>query len=471
MFRPSILSDAPTEDSGVATSEDCDTSTAFESQVASLLIKSLDERCSRYCFLSGYEELPDKVNTDIDFMLSASDFKRVPALLGEIAAATGASLFQVVPHEISGRAFFLAKEDGASISFVQPDSCSDYRHFGKLWLHSDEVLGSRRWHERGFWVPGAACEFIYYLIKRINKRDIAASHASKLSRLYIESPSECNVWLNRFWRKQSATALAKMAELGDWRPLVHGMSAYRIEMMRRSRKTFSFGASVIHAMDRILRPTGGWIAFIGPDGCGKSAVIETVAADFAPAFPKVVGRHFRPKTLPATRASEVPVTDPHGQSVRGGFYSTAKMIYLYLDYWIGYFVRVRSEALRTRLVIFDRYFYDILVDPERVRYGGPRWLPRLLSHLIPRPEIVFLLDAPPEVLWSRKQEVPYEEVVRQQREFLELARKIPGAVVIDAARPLPEVRRQVRKAIIQHFSLRTQCRLDISAMTVKDLHK
>ena len=102
---------------------------------------------------------------------------------------------------------------------------------------------------------------------------------------------------------------------------------------------------------------------------------------------------------------------------------------------------------------------------------APRWLPKLLSHLIPRPEIVFLLNAPPEVLWSRKQEVPYEEVVRQQREFLELARKIPGAVVIDAARPLPEVRRQVRKAIIHHFSLRTQCRLGIPAKTVKDLHK
>lgn len=471
MSRPSILSDAPIEESGVRTSEDCHTDVTFESQVARLLIKSLDEHCSRYCILSGYEELPHRVNTDIDFMVSAHDFKRVPALLGEIAAAAGASLFQVVPHEISGRAFFLVKEGGASISFVQPDSCSDYRHFGKLWLHSDEVLGSRRWHERGFWVPGAACEFIYYLIKRINKHDVTLSHTAKLSRLYIESPSECNLWLNRFWAKRSAKALTKMAESGDWRPLANHLEGYRSEMRSHSRKKFSIGTSAIHLADRLLKPTGGWIAFIGPDGCGKSAVIEIVAADFAPAFQKVVRRHLRPKALPATRADEVPVTDPHGQAVRGSVYSAAKMIYLFLDYWIGYFLRVKSETVRTRLVIFDRYFYDILIDPERVLYGGPRWLPRLLSHLIPRPEIVFLLNASPDVLWSRKQEVPYEEVVRQQREFLDLARRMPSAVVVDAARPLQEVRHQVQRTIIEHFSLRTQRRLDIPAKAVEDLHK
>ena len=123
--------------------------------------------------------------------------------------------------------------------------------------------------------------------------------------------------------------------------------------------------------------------------------------------------------------------------------------------------------MRSRLVIFDRYFYDILVDPQRVLYGGPRWLPRLLSHFIPRQEIVILLNAPPEVLWSRKQEVPYEEVVRQQREFLELARSIPGAVAIDASCSLQQVRRQVQRAIIEHFSRRTSRRLNIRAQAAK----
>ena len=50
--------------------------------------------------------------------------------------------------------------------------------------------------------------------------------------------------------------------------------------------------------------------------------------------------------------------------------------------------------IRTRLVIFDRYIYDLLVDSKRVRYGGPAWMLRLLARIVPRPELVILLDAP-----------------------------------------------------------------------------
>lgn len=436
---------------------------AIQSRLARLLIRSLTENCAGYCILTGYEGLPDKVNSDIDFAVNASDFKRVPALLDEIAALTGTSLFQVIPHEVTGRAFLIAAHDSGTLRLIQPDSCTDYCHFGKLWLYADEIVGSRRWHERGFWIPGASSEFIYYLIKRINKRDITLAHQSKLSRLYAENPSECNRWLHRFWGRHSADTLAEMAEMSDWHAFVNGLDAYRSELMRHSRKSFTFGARASHMLDRILKPTGGWLAFIGPDGCGKSSVIEAIEADFAPAFQKVVCRHLRPKALPAKRADGLPVTDPHGQPVRGNLYSVAKILYLFLDYWIGYLRRVRSEMVRTKLVTFDRYFYDILVDPRRVLYGGPRWLPRMLSHLIPRPELVFLLDAPVDVLWSRKQEVQYDEVVRQQREYLELARRIPGAIVIDASKSLQEVTFQVEREIIDHFSRRTRHRMKLGS--------
>lgn len=471
MLRPSIPSDAQIEDSGTSRCEDNDNRRAIQAKAARLLINALAEKCTRYCILTGYESLPEKIDTDIDFMVDVSDFKRVPALLKKIAAEAGMSLFQAIPHEVSGRAFFLTTERDGHVTFVQPDCCSSYRHFGKLWLYPDEVLGSRRWHERGFWVPSAHCEFIYYLVKRINKRDITTDHQAKLLRLYAESPVKCRLWLNRLWGGRSAGALSEMAESSNWQPLIANLDNFRREMRRHSRKTFSFGASVSHVLDRILRPTGGWIAFTGPDGCGKSSVIEIIAADFAPAFQKVIRLHLRPKMLPARGPDNVPATDPHGQPVRGSLYSVMKMLYLLLDYWVGYVRKVRLQTIRSKLVIFDRYFYDILVDPERALYGGPRWLPKLLSRLIPQPEIVFVLNAPPDVLWSRKQEMPYKEVIRQQRDFRELARCIPGAVVIDASRPLEEVIRQVQQAMIYYFSLRTQRRLNLQSIKAEDPRK
>ena len=111
----------------------------LQSRVARLLIKKLSEECEKYCILTGDEELPDRFDSDIDFMVSARDFGRIPALINEIAVATGTYLFQAIPHEVSARAFRLVANNEAELAFIQPDSCSDYRHFGRLWLRAEEM--------------------------------------------------------------------------------------------------------------------------------------------------------------------------------------------------------------------------------------------------------------------------------------------------------------------------------------------
>lgn len=438
-------------------------------QVAKALVKKLSEKCERYCVLAGYDGLPESFDTDIDFMVSAADFKLIPRMVDEIGTEVGAKLFQVIPHEVSARAFFLAAEVGPAITLLQLDSCSDYRHFGKLWLAADEVLKAVRWHPKGFWVPAARHEFIYYLIKRVNKRDFRSVHGTRLSGLYGEDPAGCSAALRRFWSKHSAGELAEMAAAGSWDSLVHNLPRYRSELRRRSteglapRVTSCF-QRVEHNWLRISQPTGDWIAFIGPDGCGKSSIIDAIARELAPAFQKVARFHLRPKALPARTISDAPVTDPHGRPSRGALVSTMKLLYLFADYRIGYLWKVRAATVRTKLVLFDRYFYDIVVDPKRVRYGGPQWLLKLLARIVPRPGMVLLLDAPPDVLWSRKQEVSYEEVVRQRQQFALVASATAGAVVINSARPISEVVFDARSAVIDHLSRRTRSRLGLGAV-------
>jgi thymidylate kinase len=442
-------------------------SLSVPSHVARLLIGKLSERCKAYCILTGYEHLPDSFDSDIDFMVTPLDFLILPALIQEISEATGAPIFQVIPHEVTARAFRLVSRSQGTTGFIQPDSCSDYQHFGKLWLRSEEFLAGRRWHPNGFWIPNASNEFIYYLIKRTNKRDFTEVHGRRLSQLYAEDPPASYALLRRFWSAPTARVIAGMAVSADWQPLIQNLKVYRAELMQHSAESFpekitSYWQRFHHAVERVLQPTGGWIAFIGPDGCGKSSVIEPVIAALSPAFTKVVRFHMRPKSLPARTANEGPVTDPHGQAPRSYFSSIAKMVYLVVDYWLGYLTQVRPAIVHTKLVVFDRYFYDILVDPKRIRYGGPKWLPAFLSKLLPKPEVVLLLNAPPEVLWSRKQEVTYEEVVRQQKAYLQVAKDSGSITVIDASQPLSKVVDDALEAIIAHFSSRARKRLKLT---------
>jgi thymidylate kinase len=80
-----------------------------------------------------------------------------------------------------------------------------------------------------------------------------------------------------------------------------------------------------------------------------------------------------------------------------------------------------------------------LVDPKRYRYGGPMWIARMASHLMPQPDLVLFLDADPEVLLSRKQEVSADALAASRSSYLQLCASHPRFRIIDASQPLAQV--------------------------------
>jgi thymidylate kinase len=113
---------------------------------------------------------------------------------------------------------------------------------------------------------------------------------------------------------------------------------------------------------------------------------------------------------------------------------------------VGWFRFLKTNANKG-LVIFDRFHADMLVDPKRYRYGGPLWLARLASRLMPQPDKVFFLDASPAVLLSRKQEVSKEALEISRKRYLELAVSHSRIQVIDASQPLNTVVSEVVRII------------------------
>lgn len=439
-----------------------------KADVARVLLEALSTQCKAYCILSGYERLPNEFDTDIDFMVDQEDFRRMPRIIEEVARKTGTRLFQAIDHELTGRAYFLGAIDGPTLTIVQPDCASDYRHFGRKWLPAKEVLGARRLHPNGFFIPSVAHEFAYSLIKRLNKRSFNREHGYRLHRMYVEDRIECGRMIARFCRGPEGSAIVRMASANDWTAMYSSLEPFRAAMLRSRKepladKLKSLPETALYLMKRIVQPTGAWVAFMGPDGCGKSLILKAVSGEFAPSFRNVRYYHLRPRLVGRKPANQGPVTDPHGQPPRGVIASVAKVIDLWVDYTLGYAARILPGMIRTELALFDRCFYDLLVDSKRIRYGGPPWLLRAAAQLSPGPDLVILLDAPPEVLWARKREVPLEEVTRQRAAYLELARSLRSAVVVNSAQLPEDVIRDAVTAIVDHLGQRTRKRLGISA--------
>ncbi|MGC8876989.1 hypothetical protein [Thermus sp.] len=207
-------------------------------------------------------------------------------------------------------------------------------------------------------------------------------------------------------------------------------------------------------------PPAPWVAVLGLDGSGKSSLLNALKERLGHGRPFVDVRvgHWRPGRIMGSKATG-PVVDPHGKPLRGSLASLAKLGLFIMDWTIGYcfdLVHLRAKGM---LLVFDRHFVDLWVDPMRYRYGGPLWVARLVGVLVPKPDLFIFLDLPAEVAHARKQEVLLEEVRRLRKRYLELARSLPNAHVVDASRPLEEVVADVEEVILRHMAARTEKRM------------
>jgi thymidylate kinase len=100
------------------------------------------------------------------------------------------------------------------------------------------------------------------------------------------------------------------------------------------------------------------------------------------------------------------------------------------------------------VVLFDRYPYDARLAASGSQPSAVRFVRGLLGRLLPPPRLALVLDAPAEVVHSRKPERSVAELERLRLDYRALATRLPcRCEVLDASGPLDEVRRRAVGAI------------------------
>lgn len=268
-----------------------------------------------------------------------------------------------------------------------------------------------------------------------------------------------------FWRLLEQTfgdvegrRLFGLAEQGKYTEVTRDVGRLRKALWNRAvlrRPLAVFGGLLHHVVMELglrFRPPLPWIAVLGPDGSGKSTILEAVSALLQPIIPHRKIFHWRPGVLKPGNPEAGPDTDPHNKTPRSLPTSLLKLLFLFADWWLGYWKRIVPCSARVTMCLFDRCYLDLLVDPRRYRYGGPMSLARWFGALLPQPKLVILLDAPAEVLQARKREVTLKESQRQVVAYRELVSTLPGGHIVNCNRPVPEVARDVRDLIVRALS-------------------
>lgn len=171
------------------------------------------------------------------------------------------------------------------------------------------------------------------------------------------------------------------------------------------------------------------VVFLGPDGAGKSTILDGLKGGLTQAHLPWVAKYFAPGFLPRYRqcTSGGVTTAPHAGRQYPALVVLAKVLLMLFEFTMG----IAQLRKGSDIVLFDRFIHDLLVDPVRYRMGRVRWWMRALLWLAPRPDLLIVVTAPARVIHTRKQEVPFEETARQDVAYRVLAERFSRAIVIE----------------------------------------
>src|SRR3984957_7819749 len=210
------------------------------------------------------------------------------------------------------------------------------------------------------------------------------------------------------------------------------------------------GVLIVAKLRRQWMPGGACLVFLGPDGVGKTTLLRAVSKSLEAVFPEQNIYRWRPAVFArAPRLARM----PHSRPARSWWGSISYLFFTWLDFTTGYWLAIRSALSRNTLIIFDRFYHDLLIDPKRYRFGGPLWLARAVSRIVPPRNLFFVvLDADEETILSRKQQLPPEEIRRQRRAYREFAAQAPASVVVSTQNPIEQCRAEALECIFQYLA-------------------
>ncbi len=396
---------------------------------------------AEYAVLRNWELLPtDNASRDIDIIITRRSYRKA---IPQIVSLIEQTDWKIVTYLHSDRLLTLVcgRQEEGRTDLVQWDFFVDTSVFGIRLMGAEEFLEHRQWSG-----------FLYYvdvperfLDKYLYNRAVGSKYPDK----YADTRAQAEHSPRVEAKLQSIFGVKTVAEADK-------MSGRKLLLRAIGRNLRRRPVGTVVGVCRFLRTfignyissrTGFSIGFTGPDGSGKTTVIDGMLERLGPVFRTAHAYyHFRPALFgnlgevahKAGLKKEVDrnYSDPHRGGRTGALGSLARLMYYSTDYVAGYFLRVKTLTRITRLVIFDRYYTDIICDSRRSRIYLPYKFLRAWGRLfIPTLDYNVLLTAPTEVILSRKAELDADGIRDINRRIDYLAPKKGYLKVVNDSTP------------------------------------
>lgn len=370
-----------------------------------------------YAILRGYEELPNNFSShDIDILVDKKEFKQ---LKKDIYKILNEFNYQILMVNTNDRfvTFIVGQQIGKNLEYLYLDFFFNYSLYGIHLIDTKEVLEKRVFNGKVYHV-NKVYEFLEkYLNTTLLNKKYPLKYGNLLKEMNENYSSKVNNILSSIFSINNFSIDECQKKTGKYLIKKAFFRNLYSNPLKQASNTFKF---IYYYINGKLKPNGFSFSITGPDGSGKTTIIEGVEQQITRVYREVSYNHFRPTVIPRIAelfkktGSKKEVDDDYSKPHRGKktsvLSSIFRLFYYIVDYIIGYYKIVKPVLVRRGVVIFDRYFTDIISDSKRSQINLNYKAVFFMRRLVPKMNYNFIIFVNPEIILKRKQELTKSQI-------------------------------------------------------------
>lgn len=395
-----------------------------KSELIQDLINDLNDSID-YVVLRGYESIPYNTTGDIDLLISKSSFNSFCNIIESLKSKHNLNELKRINRNYvyMFRLFHVELNENYGLKI---DIHFEESYLGAEYLSSKEILSKSTFYNDTK-IPSYEHQVIFNYLQPILGMGYLPDKRKKriLNQLNKCSFEKLKSELIHLFSKKASKFLIKIFTekkmiLSKYE-ILYIRSCILFKSLEKPIKLLkNFTKTIYRRIFYKFNPPGLFIVFMGPDGAGKSTAISSFikvlkqfvindGSELLAWRPHYLRRlsEYKSKPNPLDNASKQLKID----NIPSKFSSFFRYMYYFMDYILGFYFKYRKVLTNEGYIIFDRYFYDYLIQPSyRSFINLPYFIKSSVSIFIPQPDLIIYFQSDPETLHSRKQEETLNEL-------------------------------------------------------------
>ena len=403
----------------------------YKQEFINQIFEKFNQDSISYGILRNYKNLPELSGDDIDIYLDNGqlvDF--VHGYLARFLSGLGWSYKLKYDSE-----YFVSvvcySVNNNSIETLQLDFFNDFVWRGISYLDIQFIKGTIGTYKQYKVVSPGAELAITYVKEILGYKLLRQKHHKRFEEMYPLHSDDFARTILPAYRKNVGGLIAGLSGDADDDHFKFSLRVIKRSLISKNFVTYISSSlmSIVHLFSKIFRKKQ-LIVFIGPDGSGKSTLIDNYKIALDRFFPdSITTFHRRYQILPDLKTnrgfSSMKGKIKAGENVKikrsfiSIFFTLTIVFYYTFEFILGNYILFKNK-FNGRLVLFDRYYFDHFIQPTSRNLIFP--LRKLLLAFVAKPMLIVHLKASSAEIYKRKKDLPENEIAIQNT-YIEMVTK------------------------------------------------